>query len=235
MAHTITTRAMDISRPTAASKTTQTFLICGLVGGPLWLAVSLIQAFTRPGFDLSRHPLSALSLGNLGWLQITNFEIAGLLTIGFAIGIWRALHPGRAGTWGSILIGAAGIGMMAAGVFVIDPTNGFPPGTSSATSQISWHGGVHLLVSSMAFIALIAASFVHARRFAGIRQRAWAIYSVVCGAFFLQAFAGIATTGGKGPFTTNMVLGLLVMFTWTAMLAARLLRETSAHEQLSIG
>ena len=34
--------------------------------------VSLTQAATRAGFDLTRHPLSALSNGDLGWLQITN-------------------------------------------------------------------------------------------------------------------------------------------------------------------
>ncbi|WP_193596914.1 DUF998 domain-containing protein [Microbacterium sp. YJN-G] len=65
------------------------------VTGPLWAAVSLIQAFTRPGFDLSRHPLSMLSLGDLGWLQIANFIVAGALAI---IGA-RGLPPGSAARW----------------------------------------------------------------------------------------------------------------------------------------
>ena len=53
-----------------AAPTTQTtrLLACGIVAGPLFLAVGLIQAFTREGFDLSRHPLSLLSLGQRRWV-----------------------------------------------------------------------------------------------------------------------------------------------------------------------
>jgi hypothetical protein len=36
-------------------------LYCGIIAGPLFIAASLIQAFTRTGFDLARHPLSRLS------------------------------------------------------------------------------------------------------------------------------------------------------------------------------
>jgi hypothetical protein len=35
--------------------------------------VGLTQAFTRPGFDFSRHTLSLLENGDLGWIQITSF------------------------------------------------------------------------------------------------------------------------------------------------------------------
>ena len=62
--------------------------------------MDLVQAFTREGFDLRRHPLSLLSLGELGWIQIGNFVVAGLLVVAFAVGLRRVLHPGRGGTWG---------------------------------------------------------------------------------------------------------------------------------------
>jgi hypothetical membrane protein len=68
---------------------------------PAWLVVSLVQAFTRPGFNLRRHAISMLSLGDLGWIQVTNFVLTGLLSIALAIGMRRALHPGRAGTVGA--------------------------------------------------------------------------------------------------------------------------------------
>ncbi|MBP2329325.1 hypothetical protein JOF56_009710 [Kibdelosporangium banguiense] len=56
-------------------------LLAGLIAaGPLWATVSLAQAVTRAGVDLTRHPLSQLSTGELGWLQIANFVLAGLLT-----------------------------------------------------------------------------------------------------------------------------------------------------------
>ena len=79
---------------------TRTLLACGVVAGPLFLAGSLVQAFTREGYDLGRHPISLLSLGDLGWLQVTNFVVTGALYGACAVGLRRALRPGSGGTWG---------------------------------------------------------------------------------------------------------------------------------------
>jgi Protein of unknown function (DUF998) len=85
--------------PSGSSATTTTgtraLLACGVVAGPLVVAVAVLQALTRQGFDPSRHPLSLLRLGALGWIQITNFVVAGLLVVAFAVGLRRVLHPGR--------------------------------------------------------------------------------------------------------------------------------------------
>ena len=35
------------------TKQTRALLICGVVAGPLYTIVGLIQAFTRPGFDIT--------------------------------------------------------------------------------------------------------------------------------------------------------------------------------------
>ncbi|HEV2894210.1 MAG TPA: DUF998 domain-containing protein, partial [Actinomycetota bacterium] len=67
--------------PASAATRTSRLLACGIVAGPLFLAIGLTQAFTRDGFDLSRHPLSLLSLGDLGWVQIANFVVTGALFI----------------------------------------------------------------------------------------------------------------------------------------------------------
>ena len=50
----------------ATTKVTKALLACGVIAGPLFMVVSLVQAFTRPGFDLKRHAISMLSLGDLG-------------------------------------------------------------------------------------------------------------------------------------------------------------------------
>ncbi len=55
----------------------RTLLACGVVAGPLYLIVGLTQALTRPGFDITRHDLSLLSNGDLGWVQISNFVLSG--------------------------------------------------------------------------------------------------------------------------------------------------------------
>ena len=77
----------------APSRETARLLACGVLAGPLFLAVLMIQAFTREGFDLSRHPLSLLSLGDLGSIQIANFVVTGALFVACAIGMRRACVP----------------------------------------------------------------------------------------------------------------------------------------------
>ena len=101
--------------------TTRTLLGCGVGAGPLFLLVALTQAYTRTGFDLRRHPFSMLSLGDLGWLQITTFVVTGLLFTACAAGMRRTLRGRRGGTWGPALIGAFGVALIGGGVFVADP------------------------------------------------------------------------------------------------------------------
>ena len=99
----------------------------------------VIQALTRDGFDPVRHPLSVLSLGELGWIQIANFVVTGLLYVACAVGMWRVLHPGRSGTWGPLLVGGFGIGLILAGIFTTDPGAGFPrgPGGGARAAQLA--------------------------------------------------------------------------------------------------
>jgi uncharacterized protein DUF998 len=56
---------------------TRAMLGCGLVAGPLFVATAILQMLTRDGFDLRRHPISLLSVGEHGWIQVTNFIVAG--------------------------------------------------------------------------------------------------------------------------------------------------------------
>jgi Protein of unknown function (DUF998) len=149
-------------------------LACSILAGPLFVAVGLLQAFTRDGFDLRRHPLSLLSLGGLGWIQITNFVVAGVLYLACAVGMWQVLRPGRSGTWGPLLVGGLGVGLIVAGVFVTDAGAGFPPGApTGAPQQLSWHGILHEVGLIMAFVSCTAACLVFMRRFAARKQWDW--------------------------------------------------------------
>jgi hypothetical protein len=73
-------------------------LACGIVAGPLFVIASLAQAFTRTGFDLGRHTISLLSLGYPGWVQIATFVVSGVLYLAGAVGMRKALRPGRGST-----------------------------------------------------------------------------------------------------------------------------------------
>jgi hypothetical protein len=141
----------------AAVGSTRTLLTCGVVAGPLYIVVVVLQMLTRDGFDISRHPASMLSNGDQGWIQIANFVVSGLLFVACAIGMHRVLGPaaGRGGTWGPRLVGVFGAGMVAAAIFSADPADGFPPGTPAGPPpNISWHGIVHFFVAGVAFLAL---------------------------------------------------------------------------------
>src|SRR4030095_3282933 len=94
---------------------------------PLFLALWALQAFTRDGFDPGRHPISLLSLGDLGWIQIANFVVTGALFVACAVGLRRVLHHGRAGTWGPRLVGALGAGLIVAGSSAPMPVPASPP------------------------------------------------------------------------------------------------------------
>jgi hypothetical membrane protein len=186
---------------------TKKLLLCGAIGGPLFVVAFLIEGATRSDYDPLRHPVSSLALGPSGWTQIANFLITGLLMLLFAIGLRGALHAaGRHSIWGPLLVGAYAIGLIGAGVFVTDPVGGYPLGTPLQGVR-TWHGMLHNFpFSLLAFAALTVACFVFARRFAGWGKRGWAIYSTATGALVMiglflsgQAFAqveGLVEIGG---------------------------------------
>jgi len=222
MTQHITTPGADapaISTPAEAGAT-RTLLACGAVAGPLFVVVAAVQAFTRTGFDLVDHPVSLLSVGEWGWIQIANFVVTGALFVAFAVGMRRVLHPGRAGTWGPRLIGAFGVSLIAGGVFVADPGLGFPPGTPPGVpDDFTWHGIAHGFAPVIGFLALTLACFVVARRSPYPNRRAWAVLCVVTGVA-LQVLGAIPNVGGNFlPLQAAIVVG----FGWASAYAARLL------------
>jgi hypothetical membrane protein len=223
MSRRIATPVAGVPSGSSAATTRQTraLLACGVVAGPLFLAVALLQALSRDGFDLSRHPLSLLSLGELGWIQIANFVVAGLLSVAFAVGLRRLLHPGRGGTWGPLLVGAYGVGLIGGGVFVADAGAGFPPGApAGAPEQLSWHGILHDLAHVLAFLALIAACFVFTRRFAALGQRGWATYCLATGV----ALLGLLAWPDRDTVLVQLAVAIVLGWAWLSVLATRLLR-----------
>jgi Protein of unknown function (DUF998) len=195
---------------------TNRLLTCGIVAGPLYVVVSLSQALTRKGFDLTRHSWSLLANGDLGWIQITNFVVSGLLVIAAAVGLGRALAGGRGARWAPRLLGAYGVSLIGAGAFRADPAAGFPVGTPPDANAVSWHGMAHLAVGAIGFGCLIAACFVLASRFARDGRRDWAIYSRVTGVVFLAGFLGIASGQGNPVTIIAFVIAVLIAWSWVS-------------------
>ncbi|MBA9004134.1 DUF998 domain-containing protein [Thermomonospora cellulosilytica] len=216
------TAALTITRTpaTRTARTTRSLLGLGAAAGPVYVAVSLAQALTRDGFDLARHPWSALANGDLGWIQVANLLVAGLATLAAAVGLHRAL-PGS--PWAGRLVAGYGIGLVAAGVFKADPVPGFPAGTTEAT--VSLPGMLHMMSGAVGFSCIIAACFVVARRFAAEGRSGRARCSRAAGAVFGASFVVMAAGGGASWTILAFVAGVLVIWTWLSALSLHLYRN----------
>ncbi|MDA1367069.1 hypothetical protein J2S68_000087 [Glycomyces algeriensis] len=205
------------------SATTRGLLACGVIAGPLFVATTIAQAATRDGFDPVVHPLSMLSLSELGWIQITNFIVSGLLALLGAVGLHRSLGSGPGAKWGPRLFGLYGIALVWGGVFVADPAFGYPAGTpDGAPAEQSWHSILHAFAAPGAGITLLIAAFVFARRFGREGQGAWraACYAVVVLDVVLTVIAIVVTD------YRLMLAGGASVWLWAAAVSLQTLRSS---------
>src|SRR5947209_14794548 len=208
---------------------TRILLLCGAIAGPLFILIVLIQDYTRPAFDPRLQALSLLSLGDWGWVQIANFVLAGVLNLLYAVGLWRRLHPGRAGTWGPLLIGAYGLGLISVGVFRTVPVKGFPPGAIASTGP-SWLGVIHALGGLFVFVMLSAALAVFVRLFLAWKERWWAFYCLASAVLILLIFF----TGFSNAAFMARTLRLATLIGWMAasLVAIKLLSTPDTTQQI---
>jgi hypothetical protein len=203
-------------------------LICGVAAGPFFYLLVLLQMATRKGFDITRHPISFLSLGSGGWVQIANFILTGLMAIACGVGIRLFLRGSRAGTWGPPLMAMYGLGMIIAGVFPADPSLGFPPGApEGAPAELSSSASLHGVGFLLAFLSLTAVCFVFAGRFWSIGAKGWGLYSVATGASLLPIIA----LGMAFPAVTSIMFALagVVGFGWVSAISIYL-RATALQQ-----
>jgi hypothetical protein len=197
-------------------------LLCGLLAGPLFTLVYLVEGATREGYSAWRHPVSSLALGNGGWMQVVNFLMAGGLLIAHGIGL-RCVDGSR---WLPRLVSAVGVGLVGASVFACDPLSGYPPGTTARRSQPSVAGALHQLFSTPVFLGLPLACMVGARRPGGGRM--WTAYSIASCVAFVSTFA--ASSAGFAQLARFVAFGglfqriaLSIGFGWVSVHAAHLL------------
>jgi hypothetical protein len=202
---------------------TRTMLVAGVLAGPLFVATATFQIFTRDGFDLRRHPISLLSVGEHGWLQVTNFIVAGILSIIFSVGVARVLTDGLASRWGPRFFTLFGVGLVIGGVFKADPALGFPAGAPEGIPEhISTHALIHAFAPPLAFLSLIGACLVIARRLAadGLVRAAVVTRVVAAVCFVLSVPVGFG-------FSIRLFAAVALAFAWLAAYAVYLRRITA--------
>jgi Protein of unknown function (DUF998) len=195
---------------------TRSLLGWGVVAGPFYLVVGFVLALTRPGFDLSRHALSLLMLGEWGWLQRANLVLAALMALAAALGLRRAIRSGR-GLALSVLVGVYAIGLILSAVFPPDPVAGFPPGASGA---VSLSGVLHLLFGATGFLAAGAGAFAYAGWCRSIGEQRRGRGSVALGVAVIAGFVVGAALSTSGVGVALLWLAVLCIWLWLALASA---------------
>ncbi len=190
-------------------------LTAGVVAAPLFLLVSFIQMPLNPGFDLTRHAFSYLSIGDTGTIQQANFVVLGLLNLVAAGGLVSALR-GKTRYVAAALLALNGLGQIIAGIFTLDPSNGFPIGAPDGLPEtVSTHGNLHGLGFGLSIVTWVSLLVVLASLLKRNDERPWA-RACLAGAVALVVTGACLVT----PFGTVL---LYVVLTSTWLLTAAVL------------
>lgn len=213
----MSTAASPSSTPTfdRGRAVTKSLLGWGVVVGPFYLIVGLAQALLVPGFDLSRHALSLLLLGELGWIQAANLCLSGLMVLAAAVGFAR-LMPRRANIWAGVFLGLYGVSLIAAAIFPPDPMGGFPVGGTDATTP-SMSGLLHLAAGAIGFVSLAVAAVIVGAWFRRIGRGGAAITSWIAAAVIVLAFIGGAALAMVPAGVGLLWLAVVAGWAWLAI------------------
>ncbi len=177
-----------------SASVTRWLLRCGLVAGPAFVIVFSVDGATRPGYRPLRHPVSSLSLGPRGWVQVTNFAVTGALYLAAAAGLARAADPATRARTDSGLVAVAAAGLIGAAAFRTDPVSGYPPGSPDVPARPSRTGTAHNLLSAGVFLGVPAAAFADGWRALRRGRVGWGLYCAGTAMSMLAAMGG----GGRG-------------------------------------
>jgi hypothetical protein len=193
--------------------------VAGIVGSVAFVAVFTIEGWLRPDYDAQSMFVSELALGPRGLVQIVNFVAFGGATILFARGMHAAFPAAHAATRQLQFVG---VGMVGAGVFVMDPL-------TTPVDRLSWHNHLHGLFGAALFYCAPIACFLFARHFrAAPRWRSLGGYTVATGVVTLIAAVALPLVVGL-QWPARPSWGGIIQRThhvlypaWQAVVAARL-------------
>lgn len=201
----------------------------GGLAGLIFCGVATYGILTRPGFDLQRHAVSNLSLGEGGWTMVAAFIISGILTLLCAIGLSHVLKEGRGHRAIPILIGLYGLGLVIAGIFPAPACCGFPEGTPMDLQPIMTPSAiVHGIGFMVAFSSLIVACFVTALRLSGTSS----LISLLAGIFMpLLVVLGMADAIAPG---VAFFIAAIIGWVWLTIVVMMLAGQEAARPEQAL-
>jgi hypothetical membrane protein len=129
------------------------YTLSGIIAPVIFVLVFTIEGYYRPNYSWVRNFISELSIGDRGWIQITNFLVFGGLIFIFGLGMYREFQKRNILFSGpTILIIIAG-SYFISGLFITDPGTVF-------TKQKSVHGIIHGVFGAIVFTLMPICCFV---------------------------------------------------------------------------
>jgi len=210
------------------SNSSRALLVGAVIAAPMFVLLWAVQAVTREGFRPTYHPMSLLSLGDWGWVQVANFIVVGLLVIGGGYAL--QLGPGPIAGWIRCFVVLIGVGLVVSGVFVTDAGAGFPIGAPEGAPVMSWHGAVHEAGFVLTQVAFLGASITLAVWFAKKRRVALAVACIVAAvaAVLIAALGDPETLAIRLVVSSAIELGLV-----SAVVVDGLVRRAALSSNLS--
>jgi hypothetical protein len=123
----------------------------GLLGVGVFVVAIVALHVLQPELSVVDEYMSVYALGAYGWLLQIGAIALGLAIIVVALGLRRTLAAGRRATAAWLALVIAGLGFVAAGVFVTDPTG---------TTDYTLSGAIHDLAGFLSLLSLVTAAWL---------------------------------------------------------------------------
>jgi Protein of unknown function (DUF998) len=180
----------------------------GILGPAIFVVGFSLEGWLRPGYDPLSTYVSALSLGALGWIQIDNFVIFGLLMLFFTRGVAAEFPTGKASRGGLALLIIISLLFIVSGPLVMDPAG-------TPLNQATIHGTIHGLAGGVIFLLMPISCFVYLRRFRQDPNWRFFLWGTLALGIIIAAAVVLLTITTKLPGLQNVFkdwLGLIQRF-----------------------
>jgi len=183
----------------------------GILAPIIFVGVFTVEGGLRNGYDPMSMYISALSLGNRGWIQILNFIILGILLFLFTLGLSKEFQTGKASRGGIITFYILSALFFISGPFVMDPAD-------TPTNQLTAHGFIHGISGGIVFLLMPIIIFIFLRRF--ISDNTWQSFrwwTLILGVIEASGVI-VFTYVSKIPIEQNSYMNLLGLFQRVALI-----------------
>ena len=199
-----------VARPNALA-------VCGIAAPPVFIAAVIAASVNHPGYDHLNNFISELGATGApaaGVMNFAGFLPYGLLMAGFALAVHRGMRADAGGWLGPSILALYGLAYIAVAVAPCDP------GCQAATPSL--HHRLHFLLGDLIVVTAVLGPFTLYPRM--VKDPAWR--SLATATLILPGLAWlILEASGVGiPGALRQRLWLLLLFTWIAVVALRLLR-----------